>query len=97
MKLNFNDSVVLNAFITIVLYALYAVNLYNLTIAAFPFSGQLFGYAFWAFPIISLFFTTVYFIKVSRGHVGAKLLAAIHLTALILFFVCLLMLLSKIE
>lgn len=95
MKFNFSDRF-LNISITIVSYLLYIVNLYNVYMTpGFPYRNAVLVYAFWAFPIISLGFAVRYFIKLSKGEPEAKPFVAIHMSALIIFFVFILVLLPE--
>ena len=97
MKFNFTDRF-LNINITIVFYLLYIVNLYNLYMTpGFPYRNAILVYAFWAFPLISLFFAARYFIKLTKGGPEAKPFVAIHVSALIIFFSFIIYLLPKIE
>lgn len=97
MKFNFSDRF-LNISITIVLYLLYIVNLFNVYITPrFPYRNIILVYAFWAFPIISLFFAARYFIKLTKGEPKAKPYVAVHISALIIFFSFILYLLPKME
>jgi hypothetical protein len=97
MKFHFTERF-LNINIAIVSYLLYIVNLYNLYMTpGFPYRNAILVYAFWAFPIISLFFSARYFIKLSKGEPDAKPLVAIHVSALIIFLSFILYLLPKME
>ena len=88
----------LNISITIVSYLLYVVNLYNLYMTPrFPYRDVIWVYAFWAFPIISLFFSARNFIKLSKGNPDAKPFVAIHVAALIIFLSFIIYLLPKVE
>jgi hypothetical protein len=88
----------LNISITIVLYLLYIVNLYNLYMTPrFPYRNALLVYAFWAFPLISLFFSARNFIRLAKGEPDAKPFVAIHVAALIIFLSFIIYLLPKIE
>lgn len=87
-----------NICITIVSYLLYIVNLYNLYMTPrFPYRNALLVYAFWAFPIISLFFSARNFIRVAKGEPDAKPFVAIHVAALVIFMSFIIYLLPKIE
>ena len=88
----------LNISITIVSYLLYIVNLYNLYMTPrFPYRSALLVYAFWAFPIISLFFSARNFIRLAKGEQNAKPFVAIHVAALIIFMSFIIYLLPKVE
>ncbi len=87
-----------NICITIVSYLLYIVNLYNLYMTPrFPYRNALLVYAFWAFPIISLFFSARNFIRLAKGEPDAKPFVAIHVAALVIFMSFIIYLLPKIE
>ena len=87
-----------NICITIVSYLLYIVNLYNLYMTPrFPYRNAILVYAFWAFPIISLFFSARNFIRLAKGEPDAKPFVAIHVAALIIFLSFIIYLLPKIE
>jgi hypothetical protein len=97
MKFHFTERF-LNINISIVLYLLYIVNLYNLYMTpGFPYRDAILVYAFWAFPIISLFFSARNFIRLSKGEPDAKPFVAIHVSALIIFLSFILYLLPKME
>lgn len=86
-----------NICITIVSYLLYIVNLYNLYMTPrFPYRNAILVYAFWAFPIISLFFSARNFIRLAKGE-PAKPFVAIHVAALIIFLSFIIYLLPKME
>lgn len=87
-----------NISIVIVSYLLYIVNLYNLYMTPrFPYRNAILVYAFWAFPIISLFFSARNFIRLAKGEPDAKPFVAIHVAALIIFLSFIIYLLPKIE
>jgi hypothetical protein len=87
-----------NICITMVSYLLYIVNLYNLYMTPrFPYRNAILVYAFWAFPIISLFFSARNFIRLAKGEPDAKPFVAIHVAALIIFLSFIIYLLPKIE
>lgn len=87
-----------NICITIVSYLLYIVNLYNLYMTPrFPYRNALLVYAFWAFPIISLFFSARNFIRLAKGEPDAKPFVAIHVAALVIFMSFIIYLLPKME
>ncbi|HLP37163.1 hypothetical protein [Lacibacter sp.] len=97
MKFNFSDRF-LNISIAIVSYLLYIVNLFNVYMTpGFPYRNVILVYAFWAFPIISLYFAAKYFIKLTKGEPEAKPFVAIHVSALIIFFGFIIYLLPKME
>ncbi len=84
--------------ITIVSYLLYIVNLYNVYMTPrFPYRSAILVYAFWAFPIISLFFSARNFIRLAKGEPDAKPFVAIHVAALIIFLSFIIYLLPKME
>lgn len=96
MKFTLTDRF-LNISITIVSYLLYIVTLFNLYITPkFPYRNAILVYAFWAFPLISLFLSVRYFIKLSKSEPDAKPFVAIHVAALIIFLSFIIYLLPKI-